>query len=121
MVRFHWHVEDGFGAFIPPGGMAFHKDTGVQHATTEIEIPGQNQLATALMTVPAGYLQEGKMQKVGVVIGHGLKAEDWKGELLTELAASLAKAGKQGLLPEASMTQCRCSMKSVYNQHRLAL
>jgi hypothetical protein len=74
--------------------MSFHKDTGVQHATTEIEIPGQNQLATGIMTVPAGYLQEGKMQKVGVVIGHGLKSEDWRGELLTELAAALAQAGK---------------------------
>ena len=44
MVRFHWHVEDGFGAFIPVGGLMPHKDPKVpqdqqvQHAIVEIEV-----------------------------------------------------------------------------------
>lgn len=38
MVRFHWHVEDGFGAFIPPCGMVPVKDTKVQTAIVEIEV-----------------------------------------------------------------------------------
>lgn len=44
MVRFHWHVEDGFGAFIPAGGMQPHAepkvpvDQQVLHAVVEIEV-----------------------------------------------------------------------------------
>ena len=44
MVRFHWHVEDGFGAFIPAGGMMPHRephvpvDQQVMHAVVEIEV-----------------------------------------------------------------------------------
>ena len=38
MVRFHWHVEEGLSAFIPPGGFAAQKESGVKHASCEIEV-----------------------------------------------------------------------------------
>jgi len=45
MVRFHWHVEGGHGAFIPAGGIAPDKghvklplSQQVQHALVEIEV-----------------------------------------------------------------------------------
>lgn len=33
------------------------------------------------------------MKDVGVILGHGLDATEWKGQLLTELAVALAQAG----------------------------
>lgn len=98
MVRFHWHVEDGYGAFIPPGGMIpAAKDSGVQHVSVHVDVAGEPSPMEALFTVPAGYLhpgEGGKMRDVGIVLGHGDKAEDWKGPLLTEIAVTLAKAGE---------------------------
>lgn len=37
MVRFHWHVEQGYSAYMPPDGVSFSKDANVQHASCEIE------------------------------------------------------------------------------------
>eukprot|EP00879_Flechtneria_rotunda_P006050 GHRR01006363.1.p1 GENE.GHRR01006363.1~~GHRR01006363.1.p1 ORF type:complete len:476 (+),score=185.34 GHRR01006363.1:2625-4052(+) len=93
MVRFHWHVEDGAGAFSPPGAMTYHKETGVQHVICHIEVPGERPPAQAFFTVPAGYMTEGKVRDIGIVLGHGDKAEDWQGTLLTEIAVTLAQAG----------------------------
>jgi hypothetical protein len=92
MVRFRWHVEDGHGASIPHGGMAFHKDTAVQHIHCSIDIPGEPP-AQACITVPRGYLSEGKVQEVGVLLGHDTPPESWDGPLLTGLAVALAEAG----------------------------
>ncbi|GAX73182.1 hypothetical protein CEUSTIGMA_g635.t1 [Chlamydomonas eustigma] len=93
MVRFHWHVEDGFGAFIPPGAMLNHKSSTVQHALVEIEISGQTQNVEALITVPPGYLQDSEIKDVGIILAHGNDADDWRSKLLTELAVSLSNAG----------------------------
>lgn len=62
MVRFHWHVEDGFGALIPPGGLTQHKDTSVQHAQCEIELPGQGSNVEARLTLPPDYLSPGAVR-----------------------------------------------------------
>jgi hypothetical protein len=91
MVRFHWHVEDGCGASIPHGGMSFHKATAVQHINCNIEIPGEPH-AQACITVPRGYLSEGKVQEVGILLGHDTP-ESYDGPLLTGVAVALAEAG----------------------------
>lgn len=91
MVRFHWHVEDGSGASIPHGAMSFHKDTAVQHIYCNIEIPGEPH-AQACITVPGGYLSEGKVKEIGILLGHDTP-ESWDGPLLTGIAVALAEAG----------------------------
>lgn len=91
MVRFHWHVEDGSGASIPHGSMAFHKDTAVQHINCNIEIPGEPH-AQACITVPRGYLTEPKVKEIGILLGHDTP-ESWDGPLLTGIAVALAEAG----------------------------
>lgn len=91
MVRFHWHVEDGSGASIPAGAMNFHKDTAVQHINCNIEIPGEPH-AQAIITVPRGYLSEGKVKEAGILLGHDMP-ESWDGALLTGIAVALAEAG----------------------------
>jgi hypothetical protein len=91
MVRFHWHVEDGSGAFIPASGMEFEPDSEVQHITCAIEIAGEAP-AAACITVPRGYLTQGSVNEVGVLLGHD-KAEEWRGPLMTALAVALAEAG----------------------------
>jgi len=93
MVRFQWHVEDGFGAHIRPGAVTVDKDSGVHHVLCEIDIPGHKEASQALFTVPPGYLTEGKVKDVGILVGHGDKADEWQGPLLTQLAVALAKAG----------------------------
>lgn len=92
MVRFHWHVEDGSGASIPHGGMTFYSDTAVQHINCNIEIPGEPH-AQACITVPRGYLSEGKVKEIGILLGHDTP-ESWDGPLLTGIAVALAEAGK---------------------------
>jgi len=91
MVRFQWHVEDNFGAHIRPGAVTVDKDSGVHHVLCEIDIPGHKEASQALFTVPAGYLTEGKVKDVGILLGHGDKADEWQGPLLTQLAVALAK------------------------------
>lgn len=93
MVRFHWHVEDGLAAFVPPNGLVQHKDTAVMHATCELEMPGQGVTIPSCMTLPPHYLQETAVKEVGVVLAHDLDATDWQGRLLTEVAVQLAKQG----------------------------
>lgn len=64
MVRVHWHVEDGFGAIIPVGGLIAHgRDTDVQHAICEIELPGQGTNVEACFTLPPDYTTPGKVSK----------------------------------------------------------
>lgn len=41
MVRFHWHVEQGLSAYMPPDGIILQKDSKVQQASCEIEVGGQ--------------------------------------------------------------------------------
>ncbi len=95
MVRYHWHVEDGHGAFIPPGSMAMHPCTHIQHALCEIQVPGQpGPNAEACFTVPMRHLNEGRVRDVGVILGHGDDAEEWQGPLLTQTAVALAQAGE---------------------------
>lgn len=105
MVRFHWHVEEGFGAWVPCGGMRHHNSTAaegnrtspVQHVDCEVEIPGEPERMRACFTVPAGYLSSraagGGVKDVGVLLGHGDDATEWQGPLLTGLAVALAEAG----------------------------
>jgi len=38
MVRFHWHVEQGMSAYMPPDGITLQKDSKVQQASCEIEV-----------------------------------------------------------------------------------
>ena len=45
------------------------------------------------MTVPANYLDEAQIKPVGLVLGHGAEADDWKGPLLTSIAVHFAKQG----------------------------
>ena len=40
MVRFHWHVEQGLSAYMPPEGIVLQKDSKVQQASCEIEVSG---------------------------------------------------------------------------------
>jgi hypothetical protein len=93
MVRFQWHVEDGGGAQILPGEMAYHPDTSVQHAYVDVEIPGHKQSITLLFTIPKGYLFDEESQPVGVLIAHGQSADACKSEFLTNLSVKLAQAG----------------------------
>lgn len=145
MVRFHWHVEDGLSAYVPPGGLTGQKDTDVKHAACEIEvgsaslpiiqvrartliwlrrtvcaqIPGQKETLPALLTVPPSWLHgtQASMSRcsapaggssiascslaccflqpkeVGIILGHGSTAAEWKGKFLTELASYLAGQG----------------------------
>lgn len=94
------------GASIPPGGCSLARPgAGVQHAACDIELPGEGP-CQALFTLPANYLSEGGVKDIGIVLGHGDRAEDWRGPLLTGLAEALASAGDQGgagklLLPHA--------------------
>ena len=41
MVRFHWHVEQGLSAYMPPDGISLQKDSKVQQASCEIEVGAQ--------------------------------------------------------------------------------
>jgi hypothetical protein len=91
MVRFHWHVEDGCGASIPAGGMAFAPGSAVQHVSCSIEVPGEGP-AQACITVPRGYLTPGAVKEAGVLLGHDDPVQ-WQGALLTGLAVALAEAG----------------------------
>lgn len=38
MVRFHWHVEGGQSAFIPPAGVRMDEEAGVCHLSCEMEV-----------------------------------------------------------------------------------
>jgi hypothetical protein len=93
MVRFHWHVEEGFGAWVPCGGMRYAENSSVQHVDCDVEIPGETERMRVCFTVPAGYLAEGQVKDVGVLLGHGDDADEWQGPLLTGLAVALAEAG----------------------------
>jgi len=70
MVRFHWHVEGGHGAFIPAGGIAPDKghvklplSQQVQHALVEIEVDRDRALVLLCyrlvhsMVMAANYFQ----------------------------------------------------------------
>lgn len=95
MVRFHWHVEQGLSAFCPPAGVAAvsSKEGDVLHVTCEVELAGQKETLPVLFTVPANWLQFDQVASVGVVLGHGSNAADWKGRLATDLAITLASQG----------------------------
>jgi hypothetical protein len=71
--------------------MKFHKDTAVQHINCNIEIPGEPP-AQACITVPRGYLSEGKVKEIGILLGHDTP-ESWDGPLLTGIAVALAESG----------------------------
>eukprot|EP00884_Botryococcus_braunii_P021688 jgi/Botrbrau1/8202/Bobra.0392s0001.1 len=93
MVRFHWHVEAGQSAYLPPGAFSVQKDSDVRHAICEVEIPAQRETMQTLLTLPPKYLNGDEIQDVGIILAHGNNHTDWKGRLLTELAVSLAEAG----------------------------
>ena len=98
MPRFSWHVEEGGSAWIPPGGLVKHGDTRVQHALCQVELPGEHAAAEVCFSVPPHFLAEGYTHDVGVVIGHGADAGEWKGRALTELAVALAASGAFALM-----------------------
>jgi hypothetical protein len=62
----------------------------------KVEIAGESSPMEAMFTIPAGYLhpEGGKVKDVGIVLGHGENAEEWDGQLLSEVAVTLAKAGE---------------------------
>ncbi|GMH32674.1 hypothetical protein BSKO_00508 [Bryopsis sp. KO-2023] len=91
MVRYHWHVEDGYGCLVPPGQITCNQEIGVLHAAVEFEIPGQAGPVQALITAPFDYLVATK--DVGVALAHGQNAEEWKGKLMTDVAVALAREG----------------------------
>ncbi|KAL0033064.1 hypothetical protein WJX79_000781 [Trebouxia sp. C0005] len=109
MVRFHWHVEQGMSAYMPPDGITLQKDLKVQQASCEIEVPGQKETLPAILTLPPSYLKPDKVKEVGIVLGHGSNAADWNGKFLTELAAALAS---QGYL----VVRCYCKQKEQRRQ-----
>ncbi|KAL0025699.1 hypothetical protein WJX77_005331 [Trebouxia sp. C0004] len=109
MVRFHWHVEQGMSAYMPPGGITLQKDSQVQQASCEIEVPGQKETLPAILTLPPSYLKPDKVKEVGIILGHGSNAADWNGKFLTELAAALAC---QGYL----VVRCYCKQKEQRRQ-----
>ena len=45
--------------------------------------------------MPPGYLQDSSLKEVGIILAHGNDADDWRGKLMTELAVTLAKAGRR--------------------------
>lgn len=93
MVRFQWLVEDGCGALVPPYGVVQHKDSGVQHATCEIELSGQSNTVEACLTLPKGSFLENGTKEVGIILGHGERADEWKGRFMTDIAVALARSG----------------------------
>ena len=46
-----------------------------------------------MITLPADYLNLEAIQPVGIVLGHGADAEDWKGPLLSSIANHFARKG----------------------------
>eukprot|EP01023_Acetabularia_acetabulum_P032426 TRINITY_DN3028_c0_g1_i1.p1 TRINITY_DN3028_c0_g1~~TRINITY_DN3028_c0_g1_i1.p1 ORF type:complete len:460 (+),score=66.81 TRINITY_DN3028_c0_g1_i1:272-1651(+) len=93
MSRFHWHIEQGLGAYVSQEGISTHKDSNVQHVTCEIETPGQESTAVAQFTLPHTCFQQEGTREVGIILAHGDNAEEWKGKLLCELSVTLAEAG----------------------------
>lgn len=86
MVRFHWHVEQGYSAYMPPDGVTFSKESQAQHASCEVEvcssnkdatscemaatvwklmlqIPGQKETLPAIFTLPPDHLQLDKVTR----------------------------------------------------------
>jgi hypothetical protein len=59
-----------------------------------MQLPGQQETCTALMTIPANYLDLGQIKATGIILGHGADAEDWRGPLLGGVAEHFAKQGK---------------------------
>ncbi len=89
----------------------------------DVQVPGQKETLPAILTLPPSYLTPDKVpdvilinklvhplsylscgtlhclrlelqvKEVGIVLGHGSNAGDWKGKFLTELAAALASEG----------------------------
>ncbi|KAL4438236.1 hypothetical protein ABPG77_010597 [Micractinium sp. CCAP 211/92] len=95
MVRFHWPVEGTqHCAWVPHGGMKLEEDKGVRHITVDMELAGQNETVMSLLTVPADYLNASKVSPLGIMLAHGLDAEEtWRGPLLERLACHFAAAG----------------------------
>ncbi len=58
-----------------------------------LQLAGQNETCTSMMTVPPDYLDAGNTMPVGIVLGHGMEADDWRGEFLTRIAVHFAKKG----------------------------
>lgn len=96
-------------AYMPPDGITQQKDSKVQQASCEIEVPGQKETLPAILTLPPSYLKPDKVKEVGIVLGHGSNAAEWNGKFLTELAAALAS---QGYL----VVRCYCKQKEQRRQ-----
>lgn len=47
-----------------------------------------------MFTVPGDYLDATKNKPVGIVLGHGAEADDWKGDFLTSIAVHFAQKGE---------------------------
>ncbi|CAD7700200.1 unnamed protein product [Ostreobium quekettii] len=93
MVRFQWLVEEGYTCHTPLEKVVYNQEHGVIFVTMEFEIPGQSGPVEALITVPPTYQDESKMKDVGVALGHGMNAAEWKGKLMTDISVALAKQG----------------------------
>ncbi len=99
MVRFHWHVETGLGAFAA-GPQTIHDldgTTQVFDIPIQIELAGQKDTFEGLITIRSDYLKAGQIQPLGIVLGHDTASETWKGKVLSQLAVSLAREGAKAL------------------------
>lgn len=46
-----------------------------------------------MLTVPPDYLDASNNKPVGIVLGHGADADEWKGDFLTRIAVHFATKG----------------------------
>lgn len=58
-----------------------------------LQIAGQNETCTALLSVPASYLRSETIQPIGILLAHGADADDWDSALMREIVNRFASAG----------------------------
>lgn len=61
--------------------------------TTPVQLAGQNETCTSMLTVPATYLDSACIQPIGILLAHGLEAGDWDSPLMRGLVNRFAGAG----------------------------
>lgn len=58
-----------------------------------VQLAGQNETCTSMLTVPAAYLDSSCIQPIGILLAHGLEAGDWDSPLMRGLVCRFAAAG----------------------------
>lgn len=69
-----------------------------------------------MFTLPADYLNTAAIQPLGIVLGHGINAEEWRGEFLTQIAEHFARKGAR----HTRVQQGRWRTVVQRHRHRLA-